>query len=195
MQRAAVATITAAVEVALAACGSLSTRPSRVNLKASKGIEVFSQEMVIAIVGVTGILLGAIVGAVGQQLQAARNHRWQKEDLLNTAKRVVYAEYVRSISASFAQAQSGHRSRTEDGSLRAATAEIQILAAKDVAGRATALTEKVIEVHTRIAEGGVEKADIDHVDHLRLELINLFKADLGIKVPGAAATAVAPPRD
>lgn len=66
------------------------------------------------------------------------------------------------ISASYAQAMSGQRSRTEDGRLHAATAEIEILCG--------------------LAAGtGVAETVVADVDRRRYEVIDLFKADLGLK--------------
>ena len=52
-----------------------------------------------------------------------------------------YAEYVRSISASYAEALSGQRSRAEDAGLLAATAEIEILSGREVWVPARELTD------------------------------------------------------
>ena len=56
-----------------------------------------------ALVGVIGTLLGVAIGAAAQQVQASRNRNWQQADLLKTTKRGIYAEYLRSISASYAR--------------------------------------------------------------------------------------------
>jgi hypothetical protein len=135
-----------------------------------------------AVVGVIGTLLGVVIGAAAQQLQAMRNRTWQQADLLRTTKRGIYAEYLRSISASYAQALSGHRSRSEDASLLAATAEIEVLSGGDVAGPARDLATAVISVHFETAAGtGVAEAVVADVDRRRYEVIDLFKADLGLK--------------
>ncbi|MGW1767344.1 hypothetical protein ACWCQL_25195 [Streptomyces sp. NPDC002073] len=151
------------------------------------------------VVGVIGTLLGVLIGVVAQQAQAKRSHRWQREDVLNSqrwqredvlgsAKRAVYAEYLRSISASYAQAISGQRTRTEDAHLLAATAELEILSGPEVAEPARDLVDTVMKVHERIATGsGVPKAEVDAVDRRRLEIVDLFKADLGL--PTRASTA------
>ncbi|GHG21489.1 MULTISPECIES: hypothetical protein [Amycolatopsis] len=134
-----------------------------------------------AIVGVAGALLGVLVGGLLQLLQAARTRRWQREDALGKLKQAVYAEYLRAISASYGQAMAGDRSRTEDARLHAATAEIDVLADREVAGPARDLAGAVIEVHTKIAAaGGVEQAVVEAVDRQRLAVIELFKADLGL---------------
>jgi ABC-type amino acid transport system permease subunit len=141
------------------------------------------------IIGMVGTLLGVVIGSVLQHMQASRNRRWQSDDSLSQARRKVYVEYLRSISASYAQAMSGERSRTEDGRLHAATAEIEILAGHEVSVPARELTDTIIEVHSAIAKGtGVEEALVA-ADHRRYEMIALFKADLGIpprRQPSAA---------
>ncbi|MEV5718420.1 hypothetical protein AB0L41_31420 [Amycolatopsis mediterranei] len=135
-----------------------------------------------AIVGVAGTLFGVLVGGFLQLLQAARNHRWQREDAAGKLKQAVYAEYLRAISASHGQAMAGDRSRTEDARLHAAAAEIDVLAGREVAGPARELAAAVIEVHTKIAAAdGVDQAVVAAVDRRRLAVIELFKADLGIE--------------
>jgi hypothetical protein len=100
-------------------------------------------------------------------------------------KRGVYAEYLRSISASYAQAMSGVRSRSEDANLHAAAAEIEVLSGGEVSAPARDLVNTVIDVHSRIAAGaGVTEAEVASVDHRRYEVIELFKADLGLKMSG-----------
>jgi len=134
------------------------------------------------IVSVVGSLLGVLIGSAVQQIQASRNRGWQWEDALSTAKRGVYAEYLRSISASYGQAMSGQRSRTEDARLYAATAEIEVLASRMVSVRSRDLADEVIKVHSAIAAGaGVEEATVTEVDRRRQEVVALFKADLGLK--------------
>ncbi|MGW7382752.1 hypothetical protein [Streptomyces sp. NPDC054794] len=95
------------------------------------------------VVGVIGTLLGVLVGGALQQSQASRNRKWQREDSLTDARRTAYAEYLRSISASYAQAVSGQRHRAEDGRLLAVTAEIEVLAGRDVSGPARDLVNSV----------------------------------------------------
>ncbi|HEY3464455.1 MAG TPA: hypothetical protein VGL47_04945 [Amycolatopsis sp.] len=137
--------------------------------------------MSTAVVGVAGALLGVLTGGLLQHLLAARTRRWQRQDALGQVKQAVYAEYLRAISASYGQAMAGERSRIEDARLHAATAEIEVLAGREVAGPARELTSTVIDVHTKIAEGaGVEAATVAAVDRRRLEVIKLFKRDLGL---------------
>ena len=77
---------------------------------------------------------------------------------------------------------SGQRSRSEDTRLHAATAQIEVLAGREVSGPARNLVNTVIEVHSMIAAGtGVEEATVAKVDRRRYEVIELFKADLGLK--------------
>jgi hypothetical protein len=133
------------------------------------------------VVGIVGALLGTLFGAALQQMQAARSRRWHREDLLSDAKRSVYTEYLRAISASYAQAMAGQRDRSEDGRLNAATAEITILSGREVHRPACVFADVVLDVHSRIAAGaGVTKAELDEVDGRRHKLIELFKSDLSI---------------
>lgn len=134
------------------------------------------------VVGVIGTLLGVVIGGALQQMQAARNHKWQREDSLSKAKQSAYSEYLRSISASYAQAMSGQRNRSEDARLHAATAEIEVLAGREVSGPARDLVNAVIETHSMIAaRTGVEEAVVAEVDRRRYEVVELFKADLGLQ--------------
>lgn len=134
------------------------------------------------IVGVIGTLLGVLVGGAIQQLQAKRNRTWQREDSLANAKRHVYAEYLRAISASYAQAISGDRRRSEDANLLAATAEIEILSGAEVGGPVRDLVDIIIDVHSRIADGTVAAdAVVPDVDRRRREVIDLFRSDLGLQ--------------
>lgn len=73
--------------------------------------------------------------------------------LVADAKNAVYAEYLRSISASYVQAMSGLRTRSEDYSLYAATARIEVLCRAAIAGPARDLADTVMNVHSRIAAG------------------------------------------
>lgn len=130
-----------------------------------------------------GTLLGILAGTAAQQVQASRNRSWQQADLLRTAKRDVYAEFLRSISASYAQALSGQRTRAADAGLLAATAAIEVLCGRDVAGPARELADMVLDVHSEIAAGaGVAETVVAETDRRRYEVIDLFKADLGLPV-------------
>jgi hypothetical protein len=131
------------------------------------------------IAGVIGTLLGVLLGGALQQLQASRARGWQREDALVGTKRAVFAEYLRSISASYAQAMSGNRTRSEDANLHAATAQIEVLCDAAVFEPVRALTASVIDVHSRIAAGtGVDESEVDDVDRRRRHVIDLFKADI-----------------
>ena len=135
------------------------------------------------VAGIAGTLLGILVTGTIQQLQAAKARRWKRADSLADAKRRVYSEYLRAISASYTQALSGRRSRPDDTALLAATAEIEILAGPETAGPARLLVNAVLDVHARIAEGtGVATSEVADVDRRRYKLIDLFKADLDIPV-------------
>jgi hypothetical protein len=135
------------------------------------------------IAGIAGTLLGILVTAAIQHLQATRARRWNRADSLADAKRRVYSEYLRAVSASYAQALSGHRGRPDDAALLTATAEIEILAGPGIAGPARLLTDEVLDVHARIAENaGVTESRVNDVDRHRHVLIDLFKADLQILV-------------
>ncbi len=63
-----------------------------------------------AIVGVVGSLLGVLLGFLGQSFRAKQEHKWTIE----TAKREVYSEFLRSISASYAQEKLEAKSRQSD---------------------------------------------------------------------------------
>ncbi|MEV0174551.1 hypothetical protein AB0I00_25950 [Streptomyces sp. NPDC050803] len=132
-------------------------------------------------VGVVGTLMGVVIGSVLQQMQASRSRGWQRQDALSDAKRRVYAEFLRAISASFGQAVSGQRTRSEDANLHAAVAEIEVLAGQEVSAPARDLAKAVIDVHTRIAAGtdGTD-ALVAAVDRRRHEVIDLFRSDLGL---------------
>jgi hypothetical protein len=91
----------------------------------------------------------------------------------------VYAELLKAVSASYVQAVTGQRTRSEDNNLRAAAAEIQLLAEQDVAVPVQAFVEDVIERHSQIAaDPDLARAVADTVNPRRIKLINLFKADL-----------------
>lgn len=138
--------------------------------------------MAAVVVGVAGTLLGVLLGGALQQVQASRTRRWQREDSLRDARSAVYAEYLRSISASYVQAMSGVRTRSEDYSLLAATARIEVLCGATIAGPARQLADTVIDVHSRIAAGaGVPQQEVEDVDRRRRELIARFKADLRLQ--------------
>jgi hypothetical protein len=135
------------------------------------------------VVGISGTLLGVLVSGTIQQLQATRARRWKRVDSLTDIKRRVYSEYLRAISASYAQALSGQRGRPDDAALLAAAAEIEILAGHEVADPARLLADAVLNAHARIArDAGVTESEVEEVNRRRYALIDLFKADLDIPV-------------
>ncbi|WP_128431525.1 hypothetical protein [Streptomyces cyaneus] len=138
------------------------------------------------IVGVIGTLLGVAITSAYQLVHASRSRNWQREDSLRDVKRGVYTEYLRSISASYAQAKSHKRDRSEDARLLAATAEIEILSGSKVSCAARVLTDDVLRLHARIASRAcVAKTEEPAMNDRRLALIDLFKTDLGIgNTPG-----------
>jgi hypothetical protein len=76
----------------------------------------------------------------------------------------------------------GHRTRSEDTNLYAATAENEVLSGGEVSGPARDLVNAVIDVHSRIAAGaGVAEVAVADVDRRRYAVIDLFKTDLGLK--------------
>jgi hypothetical protein len=150
-----------------------------------------------AVVGVVGSLLGVVIGVFAQQLQAKRNrqwqqadsvrsHRWEQEDLLKNIKRVVYTEYLRSVDASYAQADAAVRSRSEDEKISTAVAEIELLSNAEISERVRSHSKNVLSVHDKLAHA-TDKAviyeDVLAADKERMNLIALFKNDLGINAP------------
>jgi hypothetical protein len=156
-----------------------------------------------AIVAASATLLGVTLGLAFQYLRARQEHKWA----LEAAKTAAYAEFLRSISASYAQAKSEARSRQshdsktkspqteklqgpsqeshkeEEADLRAATARIVLLAKQDIYKEASAITEQAIEAHDKIRSADtVEEAKEaeEAVNSRREALIKQFKEDLGI---------------
>lgn len=145
--------------------------------------------MASVIIAVVGSLLGVVLGFLAQFLQANRAHRWQLEDI----KRQAYAEFLRSISASYAQARS-RAGDSEDANILRATTVIELIAEDKLAEQTRQLSNDVIEAHNILRDGGSEKdAGVDGVDTARKGLVDLFKADLGIapseQLPAAAPAA------
>jgi hypothetical protein len=134
--------------------------------------------MLSALIAVAGSLLGVVLGFFAQHLQAGLAHRRHLDDL----KREAYAELLRAVSASYAQASSGGGT-SEDAALLKATAVIQLLAGPEIGGAARNLENQVSMAHELLRQSGYEaaRAKIDAADQSRLELIRLFKADLGIR--------------
>ncbi len=147
-----------------------------------------------AVIGAVAALVGAFVGGGLQIWQAQRSHNAQQADLLRDTKRLVYTEYLRSISTSYAGAESRSASppeeaklrsasASEEAKLRAATAGIKLLTGKEVSDPADRLTESVVDLHEKIAKGMAKeekKQRVEAANEDRLKLIDLFKNDLGI---------------
>jgi len=130
-----------------------------------------------ATIAVIGSLLGVVLGFTPQILQ----HKWQLRDL----RREAYAELLRSISASYSQAQSGGGS-SEDANILKATTVIELLAEPRIASAARHLQKQVDYAH-RLLRGQGDKAaakrEAEKADDERLELIKLFQKDLGVRRP------------
>jgi hypothetical protein len=137
-----------------------------------------------AIIAVAGSLLGVVLGFIAQYLQAGKARRWQLEDL----KREAYAELLRSISASFAQAYYGE-GKSEDSNILKATAMIQLLAEKNISESARDLQVHVDRTHRLLRSDGPDAAqdEIDETDQERIALIVKFKEDLHIRPPRKSA--------
>jgi 3-deoxy-D-manno-octulosonate 8-phosphate phosphatase KdsC-like HAD superfamily phosphatase len=136
--------------------------------------------MTTAIIAVIGGLLGVLIGFIPQFMQ----RKWQLRDL----KREAYAELLRSISASYAQAHSGG-GNFEDANILKATAVIELLAEPRVARAARRLQVQVDRAHQILRKQGGEaaKEEVEKANDERLELINLFQQELGIKKSRAHA--------
>ncbi|WP_198318642.1 hypothetical protein [Pseudofrankia inefficax] len=128
---------------------------------------------------VVGSLLGIVIGVVAQGTQARRGRRWERDESFTAEKRVVYARFLRAISASYAQAIVGQRERSEDGNLHAATAEIELLRGPRVAAAARYLRDSEIDAHSWIAARAVDESGVvPAVNVRRLASVEIFKADL-----------------
>lgn len=136
--------------------------------------------MATAIIALIGGLVGVVIGFIPQFMQ----RKWQLRDL----KREAYAELLRSISASYAQASSGGGS-SEDANILKATAVIDLLAEPSVARAARKLQEQVDRTHKILRSQGYEAAskEVEKANDERLELIDLFQKDLGVKKPRTPA--------
>jgi hypothetical protein len=152
-----------------------------------------------AVVAGTAALLGAALGILFQYFRGRQEHKWA----LEAVKREAYAEFLRSISASYAQAESesqqSHKSETkfrpinrpqvhsqqnhksEDANLRAATARIMLLAKPDIYESASALSDQVIEAHKALRNGDpTAQEKVAKANRKREKLIMVFKKDLRI---------------
>jgi hypothetical protein len=141
---------------------------------------------IIAVVGsLAGVGLGSTLGStlsfLAQYSLTSRTRNWKLED----TKRQSYAEFLTSISASYARAKA-REGDPEDADLLRATAVIELIAERKIAERARLLQEQVTEVHKRLRLGdsAVEQTEVPKADHARRELITLFKADLDIPPDG-----------
>jgi hypothetical protein len=147
--------------------------------------------MLSTLIAVAGSLLGVALGFLAQRLQDNLAHRRHLDDL----KREAYAELLRAVSASYAQASTG-AGTSEDAAVLKATTVIELLSAPGTGSAARSLASQVAAAHERLRQSGYEaaRAEIDAADRARLELIRLFQADLGIRrQPAPAARTPAPP--
>jgi len=137
---------------------------------------------IIAVVGsLVGVALGSALSYLAQYSLANRTRKWKLED----TKRQSFAEFLTSISASYAKAKAGEGD-PEDADLLRATAVIELIAGRKIADQARQLQIQVTGVHKKLRQGGstVKQADVDDADRARRELIELFKADLDIPADG-----------
>jgi hypothetical protein len=112
------------------------------------------------------------LGFFVQYLLASRARRWQLDDL----KREAYAEFLRSISASFSQAYYGE-GKSEDASLLKATAVIERLAEPDISKLARALQQQVDCTHRKLRSEGPDAAEDDMQDTALIEKFKrIFKS-------------------
>src|SRR5437763_15933498 len=98
--------------------------------------------MLSTLIAVAGSLLGVILGFLAQHLQENLSHRRHLDDL----RREAYAEFLRAVSASYAQASSGG-GRSEDAALLKATTVIELLSGPEVGGAARALANQADRAH------------------------------------------------
>jgi hypothetical protein len=136
--------------------------------------------MATAIIAIVGSLLGVVLGSalsfLAQNSLANRMHKWELED----TKRESYADFLRSISASYAKAKVGKGDPEAD--LLRATAVIELIAERKIAEQARLLQKQVTDVHARLRQkdSGVEETEVPKADQARRDLIRLIKADLDI---------------
>ena len=137
--------------------------------------------MATAIIAVVGSLLGVVLGSalsfLAQNSLAKRTRKWELEDI----KRESYADFLRSISASYAKAKAG-KGDPEEADLLRATTVIELIAEREIGERARLLQRKVTDVHARLRqqEPVAEDTGVREADQARRDLIRLFKADLDI---------------
>jgi gas vesicle protein len=137
--------------------------------------------MATAIIAIVGSLLGVVLGSalsfLAQNSLGKRTRKWELED----TKRESYADFLRSISASYAKAKVGEGDPEEADLLRA-TAVIELIAERKIAEHARLLQKKVTDVHARLRQQYpvAEETGVREADQARRDLISLFKADLDI---------------
>lgn len=137
---------------------------------------------IIAVVGsLVGVALGSALSFLAQYSLANRTRKWKLED----TKRQSYAEFLTSISASYAKAKAGEGD-PEDADLLRATAVIELIAGSQIPDQARQLQIQVTDVHKKLRQGNsaVTQTDVDDADRARRGLIKLFKADLDIPPDG-----------
>jgi hypothetical protein len=124
-----------------------------------------------------GVVLGSALSFLAQNSLANRMHKWELED----TKRESYADFLRSISASYAKAKVG-KGDPEEADLLRATAVIELIAERKIAEQARLLQKQVTDVHARLRQkdSGVEETEVPKADQARRDLIRLIKADLDI---------------
>jgi hypothetical protein len=149
----------------------------------------------IAVVGaLVGVALGSTLSFLAQNALANRTRRWQLEDAhrthrwrLEDVKRQSYAEFLTSISTSYAKAEA-NEGDPYDADLLRATAVIELIADKRISKQARSLQKKVTCIHTRIRTGGrarkAAEKEVPCADHDRYELIDVFQSDLDILLDG-----------
>jgi len=103
-----------------------------------------------ALIAVAGSLLGVVLGFFAQYLQADLAHRRHLDDL----KREAYAELLRAVSASYAQASSGGGT-SEDAALLKATTVIELLADPEIGSAARNLENLVSTAHMLLRQWGL----------------------------------------
>jgi len=137
--------------------------------------------MATAIIAIVGSLLGVVLGSalsfLAQNSLANRMHKWELGDI----KRESYADFLRSISASYAKAKAG-TGDPEEADLLRATAVIELIAERKIADQARRLQRQVTDVHAQLRQkdSGVEETEVLKADQARRDLVGLFKADLDI---------------
>jgi hypothetical protein len=143
---------------------------------------------IIAVVGsLVGVVLGSTLSFLTQYALANRTRKWQLED----TKRKSYAEFLMSISASYARAKA-HEGDPEEADLLRATSAIELIADEEISNRARSLQIGVTEVHGRIRKGdSAAEKELPALDHARGELIRLFKFDLDTPLNGESGKVAA----